>query len=614
MDRLLPHPATLQLLRFQFMAHGLRTWRRLRSPRRLALSALALILAMVWLGQVLLGILMREPADLEKLLSWIPLGLLAYTIWHLLKAACRTPIEPFEWTPAERELLMGAPLRRYDLVMVRLLAIAIAAAAKAACFAIVMVPDLRIVPAGWTGMFLALLFVDLLRMALDITVYGLSRREFLGFRLAVLGTAAVVFSMALVQALAGYDATQVGEFPASLAIPLRVVGALIDLQTTAIGSILVSPFRLFGNVILAQSYSIGLLMMFLSTVGLVALLAGGVVRLEELCRQRRVRGERQQYQQRQCDNHLIEVTASHSSASPLRVPRRWAGAGSLAWRQWLGTLHYRTSLAVAMVVPAVLSCLTLLTPQRGFLMLVQLVGGLVFYSFLLLPTAFKFDFRRDIDRMAVLKALPLSSLMVTCGQLAVPVLLCTVFQLAVLLFAYFCATLPDRMVTGRHPRAAPHQRCDLLVGKRDLPALSLPPPRRRAGSFSAVDFDVYRQDSSVCHGHGRSRRMGPGGSTRGPDMVWRVRGDQRAHFPGRTLAAGRGDRLRRHDGLVRCVPTLRPQPRYARWVDCCHHLRMHLTSLSSFPSLHSPLLSLPPLRILESSKEALDAPSSRGLH
>ena len=68
-------------------------------------------------------------------------------------------------------------------------------------------------------------------------------------------------------------------------------------------------------------------------------------------------------------------------------------------------------------------------------MLIHLVSALVFYSFLLLPTAFKFDFRRDVNRLATLKCLPISSTAVTLGQLAVPVLLCTLFQTSVLLIA-----------------------------------------------------------------------------------------------------------------------------------------------------------------------------------
>ena len=36
-------------------------------------------------------------------------------------------------------------------------------------------------------------------------------------------------------------------------------------------------------------------------------------------------------------------------------------------------------------------------------------GALAFYTFLLLPTALRFDFRRDLDRLALFKSLPIPS-------------------------------------------------------------------------------------------------------------------------------------------------------------------------------------------------------------
>ncbi len=68
-------------------------------------------------------------------------------------------------------------------------------------------------------------------------------------------------------------------------------------------------------------------------------------------------------------------------------------------------------------------------------MVIELVASLVFYSFLLLPSALKFDFRRDVDRLGWIKALPISPAAVTIGQLAVPVFVSTLFQMAVLLIA-----------------------------------------------------------------------------------------------------------------------------------------------------------------------------------
>ena len=66
-----------------------------------------------------------------------------------------------------------------------------------------------------------------------------------------------------------------------------------------------------------------------------------------------------------------------------------------------------------------------------------LVASLLFYSYLLLPAALMLDFRRDVDRMAVLKKLPIEPINIVIGQLAVPVVLCSVFQAIVFIIASF---------------------------------------------------------------------------------------------------------------------------------------------------------------------------------
>ena len=434
MRRLLPHPATIRLLQFQATAKLSRTLSRFRGTRRLGLSILAILLAMIWLGQVGAALFLREPADPAKLSVWIPMGLLAYTLWHLVRAACRTPIEPFEWTPAEQELLGGAPLARHELVMYRLAAIGIAATAKAFCFALVMMPDLQIWLAGFFGMLMALLFVDLARMLMEIAVYGMSRQEFLRFRIGVLGIAAAVFAMVLIKSFPLPESVSQSQLPSSLAIGLNILSQLLDLRTTAVGALAARPFEFFGDVILAQQVSGLLLADVLVVTVMILALGAAVIGLDAWFYRRRVARERVCFQQLQ-NRGSSSSTTSFGRRSELRVPPRVAGAATLAWRQTLGAFHYRTSLCVAMIVPGVLSCLTLFAPHRGAIMLFQIVGGLVFYSFLLLPTAFKFDFRRDVDRLGVLKSLPISPTAVTLGQLAVPVTLCTLFQLLVLLVA-----------------------------------------------------------------------------------------------------------------------------------------------------------------------------------
>jgi hypothetical protein len=73
---------------------------------------------------------------------------------------------------------------------------------------------------------------------------------------------------------------------------------------------------------------------------------------------------------------------------------------------------------------------------------------LAFYTFLLLPTAVRFDFRRDLERIAMFKGLPISPAATVIGQVIVPVLIATLFQSVVLAFATYARSLPPHYWLG----------------------------------------------------------------------------------------------------------------------------------------------------------------------
>lgn len=99
-----------------------------------------------------------------------------------------------------------------------------------------------------------------------------------------------------------------------------------------------------------------------------------------------------------------------------------------------------------MIAPAVLAlapCFVITDPHLAFL---STTGTLAFYTFLLLPTALRFDFRRDLDRLATFKSLPITSAAAAIGQTLAPVLLATVFQSGVLALAVAARSLPAHYV------------------------------------------------------------------------------------------------------------------------------------------------------------------------
>jgi hypothetical protein len=119
--------------------------------------------------------------------------------------------------------------------------------------------------------------------------------------------------------------------------------------------------------------------------------------------------------------------ASSSKTVRVLVPRRLGGIGSVAWRQFLGAWHYRSSIFFSFLLPVILCCVPLFASQQHGGSAMFLVASVAFYSYLLLPAALMLDFRRDVDRLSVLKTLPISSVNIVLGQLVVPVTMCSVF-------------------------------------------------------------------------------------------------------------------------------------------------------------------------------------------
>jgi hypothetical protein len=122
------------------------------------------------------------------------------------------------------------------------------------------------------------------------------------------------------------------------------------------------------------------------------------------------------------------------------------GAGALAWRQLVGARRHGGSLLTAMIAPAILACAPLFVVADPHVAFVSTTGALAFYTFLLLPTALRFDFHRDFERLAILKGLPITPAAAVAGQTFAPVLIATLFQTGVLAAAVVARSVPPQYV------------------------------------------------------------------------------------------------------------------------------------------------------------------------
>ena len=439
------HPSILQLLAFRMSGAARRIAGAFRSRRKIWLLLLGVALSFVWLGQTVLAIFLRQPANPEQLGTWLSVSMLLYCMFHMIKIGCRTPTEPFEWTEAEKQWLLAGPLTRSHLVTSRLISYFAATAAKSFCFAIVMLPDLNLLLAGYSGMFIGLTLIDLFRILLERVAWVAeksSRKTWLAIRSAMIVPVLALLGLAFVQMAWSPEFEAATHSPNPMSIPQLFLACVSQVFASPPFSWLMIPWMAVSDTILTAQYDIA----FFCRIGMLYLAASALsatvfhadkvgevwLRRLELTRK---------YSPKQANNK-----ACASSKFSSRVPVGMGGAKAIIWHHALGAFHYRASLAMSLLIPTLLSCIPLLSGDNGMLSSLSILGSIVFYSFLLLPAALMLDYRRDANRLALWKAAPVKSFAMTLGQLAIPVALMSLFQLFVLLIAVFVGGHPYPML------------------------------------------------------------------------------------------------------------------------------------------------------------------------
>jgi hypothetical protein len=122
------------------------------------------------------------------------------------------------------------------------------------------------------------------------------------------------------------------------------------------------------------------------------------------------------------------------AAITLPMPPRLGGLGPMAWRQLVCGLRQAAGSIVLICLVLTASLVPLATILRQSEAAMQTARVVVFiaigYISLFAPTMLRMDFRGDIDRLPLLKSLPLSALTVALAQVLPCVLLVTVVQAA----------------------------------------------------------------------------------------------------------------------------------------------------------------------------------------
>lgn len=395
----------------------LRTWaalRRLGKGITTLRGASVIVVTLLVMGGMLASTLFLDPATPEHLEEVRRLG-----AWFLLAACAGNLIissgeGTVTFVAAEVNLLFPAPFTRRQLLVYKVVQFVLASAGGALFFAVVLRPHSALFISAFLGSLSGLLFMSLFGLALTLLAAALGQQAYNRQRLVVLVLLILIGGATLVQV--GIDAWAQGWR-----------GLLAQLDESPLVQILLTPFRWFSRAFAADVVFPDLVQWWALTLGVNLLLLLLVLALDAHYLEVSAAASERQYARLQ----LLRQGGVAAASGPLQGKPRWSlpgfpfwgGVGPLLWRQ-LSTALRCWSVLVRFVIVVAFSAgpmLGRLGEQEVNLLL--LAGGLAFMTSLMAPMFVPFDFRGDLDRLELLKTLPISATRLAFGQVLAPVLL-----------------------------------------------------------------------------------------------------------------------------------------------------------------------------------------------
>jgi hypothetical protein len=391
------------------------------------------------------------------------------------------------FTPGEVNFLFPGPFNRRELLLYKLARTLAGAVLSGLIMSVVLLHHASGWPAAFAGSLLAMLFVQLLTLAIVMVAQAVGERAYSRGRKLVLGVIVAALALVVVPQVrqithaAGSEVKQNlekfeqdGSGTATPPNPAESIARALDRSPVA--RVIFSPVVPFVRLFTAESMRDGLLWGGAS-VGIVLGLLLGVLQLDADYREVSIAASQRVYErlQRVRRGKLMTQFANRKPGarrrSRLRMFPYLAGAGPTAWRQLTAAL--RTSRAMLWffllisltIVPAFFT-----RGKSGSAAIILAAGG---WGTMLFTSMLRFDFRGELDQMEWLKALPLGPIATAAGQLAVPVLVLTVMQTLLVGVGCYVATPQERIyLLAALPFLVPFNV--LMIGVENLMFLLFP--------------------------------------------------------------------------------------------------------------------------------------------
>ena len=403
---------------------------RLRSPRRLVASVLAIAFFVVYLLNGILILSTRKPVDPAQMTLWLSGGMTIYLLYHAIRCAWSRKVVDLEFSEAERLWLGGAPVPRSSLAVLHLSNSVVAVAMKTILIVVAIACDVARLELLTIGIFFALLQLEVCRLTIQRWTTGLNERHRSFMRIAVTSIGVALSMQVLARILA--------ETPMGSPTWKYFINGFAAIGDTASSTTIMwlsVPWSTYAN--LATYSEGGCVPAMLVAFGIIKLVVFSrlLAATDKWSSEQRLLQEQQRLAcgdfHRSADSQSSEadITSEQQTVDVIvkRLPDWIQNAVYLIQRQWISVRRYKGTILFSFIVPTLL-CLSPLVTGQVTEQWFYVVGGIALCTMLLAPPALRIDFRRDLKRMLLLRSLPARPLSMVIGQLALPVLITLCFQ------------------------------------------------------------------------------------------------------------------------------------------------------------------------------------------
>src|SRR5947207_508827 len=405
------------LLRLRFIAWGRRISRGLHGIK----GILLVLFGAIMLGGLVLSAVMqpKRHVDPELLRLYGTGALLAYCVMVVLTSAGEPAVT---FTAAEVDFLFPGPFSRRELLAYKILGNMFSSLITATFLLIWLKRFAHSLGAAFLAVVLVLNFLQLFSMAVAMFSGLMGARAFNLQRKVIL----FVLTVAVVVGIGHWLQLRQGQGP---------IQWMAAAEKYSIFRLALAPLRWFTEVFAAEGASD--LIVWGSSALLINLIMVLVVFLLEVqFLEASASASERHYARLQRVRSSGVFAGRMATGKPRRglgQPRLWGGMGPLAWRQGLALLRNIRGVLVFLAMFILFGMGPAFMRSQG-----RVQSESVAYFFIPMMSLFMlprltFDFRGDIDRMDVLKTLPLPPWKLVVGELITPVMLVCSVQVLVII-------------------------------------------------------------------------------------------------------------------------------------------------------------------------------------